>query len=88
MTEQPSFIEYPCDFPIKIMGRSQKGLTQTVLSIVKNHAPDFDDTTLEVRASKNGTYLSLTCTIWATSRAQLDALYQELHDHPMVMIVF
>jgi putative lipoic acid-binding regulatory protein len=88
MTEQPSFIEYPCDFPIKIMGRSQKDLTQTVLSIVKNHAPDFDDTTLEVRASKNGTYLSLTCTIWATSRAQLDALYQELHDHPMVMIVF
>lgn len=88
MTEQPSFIEYPCNFPIKIMGRSQKGLTQTVLSIVKNHAPDFDDTTLEVRASKNGTYLSLTCTIWATSRTQLDALYQELHDHPMVMIVF
>ncbi len=88
MTEQPSFIEYPCNFPIKIMGRSQKELTQTVLSIVKNHAPDFNDTTLEVRASKNGTYLSLTCTIWATSRTQLDALYQELHDHPMVMIVF
>lgn len=88
MTEQPSLIEYPCDFPIKIMGRSQKGFTQATLGIVKSHAPDFDENTLEVRVSRNGTYLSLTCTIWATSRAQLDALYQELHDHPMVMMVF
>lgn len=88
MTEQPSLIEYPCDFPIKIMGRSQKGFSQAVLNIVKNHAPDFEEAALEVRASKNGIYLSLTCTICATSRAQLDALYQELHDHPMVMMVF
>lgn len=88
MTEQSSLIEYPCDFPIKIMGRSQKGFTQTALKIVKNHAPDFDEATLEVRVSRNGTYLSLTCTISATSRAQLDALYQELHDHPLVMMVF
>lgn len=88
MTEQPSLIEYPCDFPIKIMGKSQQGFTQAVLDIVNHHAPDFDDETLEVRASKNGSYLSLTCTICATSRAQLDALYQELHDHPLVMMVF
>ncbi|MCO6428354.1 DUF493 domain-containing protein [Nitrosomonas communis] len=88
MTEQFSLIEYPCDFPIKIMGRSQQGFTQAVLSIVKHHAPDFDEVAFEVRASRNGAYLSLTCTICATSRAQLDALYQELHDHPMVMMVF
>jgi uncharacterized protein len=88
MTEQPSLIEYPCDFPIKIMGRSQKGFTEAALRIVKSHAPDFDEATLEVRVSRNGAYLSLTCTICATSRAQLDALYQELHNHPMVMMIF
>ncbi|MDL1863889.1 DUF493 domain-containing protein [Betaproteobacteria bacterium PRO5] len=86
MTEE-SLIEYPCDFPIKIMGKSQQGFTQSVLAIVKTYAPDFDDTTLEVRSSRNGAYLSLTCTIQATSRAQLDSLYQALHDHPMVTML-
>ena len=87
-TEASSLIEYPCDFPIKVMGKSQSDFAQVVLSIVKTHAPDFDDAMIEVRLSKNGTYLSLTCTILATSRTQLDNLYQELHDHPMVMLVF
>ncbi|ABI59029.1 MULTISPECIES: HP0495 family protein [Nitrosomonas] len=86
MTEE-SLIEYPCDFPIKIMGKAQQGFTQSMLAIVKTHAPDFDDTTLEVRTSKCGTYLSLTCTIRATSRTQLDSLYQTLHNHPMVTML-
>ncbi len=86
MTEE-SLIKYPCDFPIKIMGKSQKGFTQTILAIVKMYAPDFDEATLEVRTSKNGAYLSLTCTIRATSRMQLDSLYQALNDHPMVAML-
>ncbi|QOJ21983.1 MAG: DUF493 domain-containing protein [Gammaproteobacteria bacterium] len=87
MSEQPSLIEYPCDFPIKIMGKAQQDFTQIALAIVKFHAPDFDTATLAVKASKNGTYLSLTCTIRATSRSQLDALYQALSSHPMVAVV-
>lgn len=87
MTEQPSLIEYPCDFPIKIMGKAEQDFTQTALTIVQYHAPDFDAATMSVRASKNGTYLSVTCTIRATSRAQLDALYQALSDHPAVAVV-
>ena len=55
--------------------------------IVKRHAPDFDEESLEFKVSKKNTYLSLTCTIWAISRPQLDALYQELYDHPMVVMV-
>ncbi len=86
MTEE-SLIKYPCDFPIKIMGKSQQGFTQSMLAIVKTHAPDFDDTTLEVRTSRSGTYLSLTCTIRATSRVQLDSIYQALHSHPMVTML-
>jgi len=87
MSEQESLIEYPCDFPIKIMGRKQHGYAQEMLAIVKRHAPDFDDATMEMKASKKGAYLGLTCTIRATSRVQLDALYQELCDHPMVVMV-
>ena len=87
MTEQPSLIEYPCDFPIKIMGKAQQDFTQIALAIVKYHAPDFDTATMAVIVSKKGTYLSITCTIRATSRVQLDALYQALSQHPMVAVV-
>lgn len=69
------------------MGKSEQDFTQTALAIVRYHAPDFDAATMSVRASKNGTYLSVTCTIRATSRAQLDALYQALSDHPAVAVV-
>ena len=87
MTEQPSLIEYPCDFPIKIMGKAQQDFTRIALAIVKYHAPDFDTATMAVKVSKKGTYLSITCTIRATSRVQLDALYQALSQHPMVAVV-
>jgi putative lipoic acid-binding regulatory protein len=80
-------IEYPLDFPIKIMGRREPGFVRTVVEIVRKHAPDFDDATIEMRQSKKNTYLSVTCTIVATSREQLDALYQELGDHPAVAMI-
>jgi len=83
----PSLIEYPCEFPIKIMGRTQAGFAQAVLAIAARHAPDFDGATMEMKSSKQGKYLSITCTINATSREQLDALYRELCDHPMVVMV-
>jgi hypothetical protein len=54
---------------------------------VRRHAPDFDPATLEMRSSRAGKYLSLTCTIRAVSREQLDELYRELCDHPMVTMV-
>ena len=82
-----SLIEFPADFPIKIMGRSADGFTAAVVAIVREHAPDFDPQTLEVRPSSQGNYLALTATIRATSRAQLDALYQALTAHPMVKVV-
>ena len=87
MTEQTSLIEYPCDFPIKVMGLSQQGFAQAVTEIVLRHDPGFNAATVEMRSSKTARYLSLTCTVHATSREQLDALYQELCDHPMVTMV-
>ena len=79
--------EYPCDFPIKILGHTQAGFAQAMLEIVRRHAPDFDGSSMEMKSSKRGKYLSLTCVIRATSREQLDRLYRELCDHPMVVMV-
>lgn len=87
MIDDGTLLEYPCDFPVKILGHTQAGFAQAVLEVVRRHAPDFDGTTLELRASKRRKYLSVTCVIRATSREQLDALYQELCDHPMVVMV-
>ena len=88
MDEQTtSLIEYPSDFPIKVMGRQEPGVAQAITTIVRRHAPDFDPVTLEMRASKQRKYLSLTCTIRATSREQLDSLYRDLCDHPLVVMV-
>jgi hypothetical protein len=82
-----SLLEFPCAFPLKIMGLASDGLAQTVLEVVLRHAPDFDGATMGMRASSGGKYVSLTCTINATSKAQLDALYRELSSHPLVKVV-
>jgi putative lipoic acid-binding regulatory protein len=84
---QVSALEFPCVFPIKIMGRRQDDFAQTIADIVVRHAPDFDPATLEMRTSSAGNYLSLTATVNATSRDQLDALYRDLVAQPMVAMV-
>ena len=85
--QQASALEFPCAFPIKIMGRTQHGFAQAMVEVVQKHAPDFDAAELEMRASKAGNWLSVTATVNATSRQQLDDLYRELVAHPMVKMV-
>lgn len=87
MSEQETLLKFPVDFPIKIMGERRDDFAQTVVAIVLRHAPDFRPETVEMRASAKGNYLSVTCTVRATSRAQLDALYRELTGHPSVKMV-
>lgn len=82
-----SLLRFPCDFPIKVMGRREDGFAQEISAIVVRHAPDFRPATLEMRSSKNGRFLSLTATINAVSREQLDALYTELSGHRLVVMV-
>ena len=88
MTEAPTdtLFTFPCDFPIKVMGKHKDDFAQIVLDIVLKHAPDFDGKTMEVRASEQKNYLSVTCTIRAQSKAQLDAIYRELTSHPDVLM--
>ncbi|MFY9326666.1 MAG: DUF493 domain-containing protein [Georgfuchsia sp.] len=84
---EESLIEFPCDFPVKIMGVRGDCFAQSIAEIVLRHAPDFEAATMEMRTSRGGNYLSLTCTVRATSKAQLDALYLELTQHPEVKFV-
>ena len=86
-SQPESLLTFPCVFPIKVMGRREDGFAQAVADVVQRHAPDFHPETIEMRSSKNGRYLSLTVTINARSREQLDQLYSELSKHPMVMMV-
>ena len=81
-----TLLEFPCDFPVKIMGERRDEFAQTMIAIVRGHAPDYDAAQVEIRASSGGKYLSLTCTIRATSKAQLDALYRELTAHAWVKV--
>jgi putative lipoic acid-binding regulatory protein len=84
MSDLDSIIEYPLEFPIKVMGLNRPEFMPAMIVVFRKHAPDFDTTKIETRSSREAKYISLTMSINAVSRAQLDALYSELSDHPMV----
>ncbi len=84
---EQSLIEYPCDFPIKVMGANVDGFAAAIAQVARQFDPGFDAQTIETRPSKAGNYLGVTITIRATSRPQLDALYRTLTTHPMVKMV-
>jgi hypothetical protein len=79
-----SLIEYPCRFPIKVMGEKADGFVEAVAAIATAFDPGFDAAGIELRDSKGGKYVGITITINATSREQLDELYRTLSTHPMV----
>jgi len=81
-----SLIDYPSDFPIKIMGTSHVDFAATMVELIIVHDPDFHAGKLEIRASSKGNYLGLTATVRATSREQLDNIYRALTSHPMVKV--
>ena len=84
---EPSLIEYPSAFPIKVMGLHVEGFTEAVVAVARQFDPAFDAASVQARPSKAGNYLGLTITVTATSRAQLDELYRTLSTHPMVRVV-
>lgn len=86
-TPTESLIEYPSQFPIKVMGLKVDGLVHAITTIAQHFDPAFDASTVELRESSGGKYLGVTVTVTATSREQLDELYRTLSTHPMVKVV-
>lgn len=86
-TDKDSPIEFPCQFPLKVIGLHSDDMLAEAINIVKKHAPDFNTETLKQNPSKQGNYLALTFTINATSQHQLDNLYRELSANPLIKMV-
>jgi putative lipoic acid-binding regulatory protein len=76
--QEPPKIEFPCDYPIKVLGNSSEQFTQIIVEVFERHAPGFDQQTIVARGSSKGTFTSLTITITATGPDQLEALHQDL----------
>ena len=82
-----SLIEYPSQFPIKVMGLNADGFVTAITHVARQFDPTFDAATVQLRDSSGGKYLGVTITVTATSREQLDDLYRALTSHPMVKVV-
>lgn len=85
MSEDTLF-EFPCQFPIKAMGKMDVELDILVIDIIHRHVPNLDHNAVKTRPSKDGRYLAVTVSIEATSKKQLDAIYQDLTDHPSILV--
>ena len=86
MSEEETLLEFPCQFPIKAMGKNSPDFDSTVVAIVRKHVGDVYEGAVKTRLSKGDKYLSVTVTIEATSKRQLDAIYQGLTDCPEVLM--
>jgi len=84
---EQSLIEYPCRFPIKVMGANVEGYEAAMVHVARCFEPGFDESTVERRPSKGGNYLGLTLSVYVNNREQLDELYRTFTTHPMVKIV-
>ena len=82
--EHLPLIEFPRDFPIKVMGATEDSFTATIIGLIQTIVPAFNATQVEMRASSAGRYISLTCTVHVVSQQQLDDIYRLLSGHPLV----
>ena len=85
MSKRETIIEFPCEFPIKAMGRSDDDIKNAVLQIVSSHIKGFEEKYLKITASSNDRYISVTENIIAQNQEQLDAIYQDLSQHPKIL---
>lgn len=84
--ERETLLEFPCEFPIKAFGAADDDFDALVVSLVRRHVPDLGEANVHSRLSNGGRYMSVTVTINATSREQLDAIYRELTDEARVVM--
>lgn len=76
--KQPELLEFPCRFPIKVMGRDDADFRSTAVGIVSRHVGDIDERDIRIAPSSKGNFVSVTVVIDAQSQQQLDAIYQDL----------
>lgn len=84
-SEEESLIDFPCEFPVKVMGAAIPEFHKAIEGIALVHDDNFDNSRTTQNISKTGKYVSLTLTINAKDKPQLDALYKDLTDHELVL---
>ncbi|MDZ4141835.1 MAG: DUF493 domain-containing protein [Methylotenera sp.] len=77
-------IDFPCDFPIKVMGETHSTFSDIIIGLIQTILPEFSAAQVESRVSSTGKYTSLTCTVHVVSQAQLDSIYRLISAHPLV----
>lgn len=81
-----NLFDFPCEFPIKAMGVAGDEFEIAVLEIIRRHVDDLQEGAVKMRPSRTGKFVSITCTIKAESREQLDSIYRELSSHPLIKV--
>lgn len=87
MTNKESLIEFPCHFPIKIIGKNTISFAEEITTITLKHFPETPDTAIVHQKSQKANFLSITVTIYVHNQQTLDALYRELTQHPDIKMV-
>lgn len=85
--QEPPRIEFPCDYPIKVLGRRVEAFEAAVIAVFERHAPGFDRDSVSLRDSRHGTFVAMTVIITATGPDQLDALHRDLRATGLVQMV-
>ncbi|MEO0436275.1 MAG: DUF493 domain-containing protein [Pseudomonadota bacterium] len=85
--QEPPKIEFPCDYPVKVLGRRGEDFESGVLAVFDRHAPGYDRDAMTVRDSRKGTFASITIVITATGPEQLKALHEDLLATGLVQMV-
>lgn len=80
----PPLIDFPCEFPLKVMGKNESEFPDTIILLIQTILPTFSADKIEARASSSGKYTSLTCMVHVESQAQLDDIYRLISAHPLV----
>mgnify|MGYP003604587247 CR=1 FL=1 len=87
-TPRETIMEFPCDFPLKIMGAHHEAFADTMLAVVQQHAPDTQAHHVSTRLSSKGNYIGATIVVNAISQEQLDNIYRSLTAHPLVKVAY
>ena len=81
-----TLLAFPCDFPIKMMGRDEPGFREAAVALVEQHAGTVSDDAIRTAMSRKGNFLSITITINAKSQKQLDGIYRDLTEHDEILV--
>jgi putative lipoic acid-binding regulatory protein len=85
--EEETLVEFPCDFFIKVMGETSDDFANAMVKVIQVYAPKFDASKVDIRASSGGKFISLTCSVYVTTKTQLDSIYRALSENPQVKYV-